>query len=69
MVKRLMCYVKVLTLSEKACELTLGSAELCKQCYPCPLCELEKKLQQTQWSVLGHLTWRAGLSSIPLSTH
>ncbi|KAJ1065768.1 hypothetical protein K5549_007763 [Capra hircus] len=49
MVKRVMCYVKVLALSEKVCELTLGSAELCKQCQPCPLCELEKRLQRTQW--------------------
>ena len=69
MVKRLMCYVKVLAVSEKVCELTLGSAELCKQCQPCPLCELEKRLQRTQWSVLGRFASTAGLSSISLSTH
>lgn len=53
MAKRLTCYVKVLALSEKVCELILGCAELCKQCHPCPLCELEKRLQRTQWPVLG----------------
>lgn len=65
--KRLTCYVKVLALSEKVCELILGSAELCKQCHPCPLYELEKRLSR-QWPVLG-ASPTAGLSSISLSTH
>lgn len=68
MAKRLTCYVKVLALSEKVCELILGSAELCKQCHPCPLYELEKRLQQTVASA-GCFASTAGLSSISLSTH